>query len=218
MLEFLTLKNLDMSDVRRKKHNIAGIINSPVLTFKYKTGRVLNRFGIVLPCLTNIICEIWSLDDETRPIFAENWKNLQLICLFGGGYGGDVKIGENFYKIFRVDSKRSKKNRYIWLSEDSSTFWVKPILQRDCIDEYYYDCDISWPEPLPIGDGILRKSEGSYVAGPMFKFMGRLHTDHFSEIHFPSLVEVYKKVKKSINGAIDLNTGNPVANDLTFER
>ena len=36
MLEFLTLKNLDMSDVRRKKHNIAGIINSPVLTFKYK--------------------------------------------------------------------------------------------------------------------------------------------------------------------------------------
>ena len=218
MLDFLTLKNYHISDLIRRSQNITGIINSSVFSQKFSTGRVLDRMGVILPCLTNIILEIWSIDDETRPKYSKNWKNLQLICVFGGKYGGEAKVGDKLYKVFRVDSQNSKRTRFLWLSEDSPTFWIKPILQRDDKDDYFFDCDDTWPDPLPIGDGILRKSDGSYLAKPISKFMGHLHTDHFSEIHFPSLVEVYKKVRKGVDGAVDLLTGKSIFDELNFDR
>ena len=218
MLDFLNLKNYHVSDLIRRDQNITGIINSSVFAQKFSTGRVLERMGVILPCLTNIILEIWSNDDETRPKFSENWKNLQLICVFGGKYGGEAKVGDKLYKVFRINCQNSKRTRFIWLSDESPTFWVKPILQRDDVDDYYYDCDDTWPDPLPIGDGILRKSEGSYLAKPIFKFMGHLHTDHFSEIHFPSLVEVYEKVRKGVNQAVDLCTGKSIYGEFNFDR
>ena len=96
--------------------DITGIINSRILELKYATGSILERFGVILPCSTNIILEIWSSDPKTRPKFCKNWKSLQMIAVFGGCYGGETKVEGKLYKVFRIAAKNAKYKRFIWLS------------------------------------------------------------------------------------------------------
>ena len=73
MLDFLNLKEATISDLADNV-NIFGIVNSRVITKKFKKGTILQRLGVILPCQTNIILEIWSSGEDTKPKFPKTGK------------------------------------------------------------------------------------------------------------------------------------------------
>ena len=217
MLDFLNLKEATISDLADKVH-IVGIVNSRIITKKYSTGSILQRFGVILPCHTNIILEIWSSGEETKPKFSENWKNLQMIAIFSASYGGETKVDGQYFKVFRLECKKNKNYRFIWLSDENPTFWIDPILQRDSNEDFFADCDSCWPDPPPIAEGILKRSSGSYIAKNVYKYLGHLHTNHFEESHFSKLFKTYEKVRKGVHGVLNIYTGNPTCTNFNFDR
>ena len=220
MLDFIDFRqNCEIS----KEVNISGIINSRRIEKKFQTGSVLERFGVILPCNTNIILEVWntSKDDKTRPKFAKDWKCLQLITVFGGCYGGEVEIEGKLYKVFRIAAKNAKFNRFIWLSPEKH-FWVNPIRQRDSDDDYFELCDETWPDPAPVAEGILKKSSGSYISNSHARALGHLRTKHFSfnssSFTFESLVSLHQRVRKGVSGFVNLATGKQTFERFNFDR
>ena len=217
MVDFLNLKETTISDLANKV-NLVGIINSRIICKTYKTGSILERMGVILPCESQIILEIWSRKD-TRPIYATDWTKLQMITILSACFGGETKVSGQYIKVFRVEMKNAKNNRFIWLSDENPTFWVNPILQRNSDADFFQECDLNWPRQVPVAKGLLRKSKGSYVAKKVFKFMGHLHTDHFSDqIHFASILKLYQKVRKSVHGVLNFYTGKPACDKFSFDR
>ena len=213
MLDFIDFR--EKCDIT-KEVNIAGIINSRRIEKKYSTGSILERFGVILPCNTNIILEIWSKNSKTRPKFSKDWKSLQLIVVFGGCYGGETEVGGKLYKVFRIAGKKPNSKRFIWLSAEKY-FWANPIAKRECDDTFFEECDFSWPDPIPLANGILKKSPGSKISPSHARALGHLRTDHFSPFTFNSVLSLHRRVRKSL-GYISLATGKQIFEGFNFDR
>ena len=199
--------------------NILGIINSPVISFTYQGKKTLARFGVILPCRTQIIIEVWSQTVLTTPKFAKNWRCLQLISIFKLFYGGDTVLDGKVYKIFRLSCKNENKfGRFIWLSHDSENFWYNPILDFDNHVHHQGLARDSWPRRVPFGTGILNKSKGSVITKIWTRLYPYLHTREFEGFSFEDLFELRNYVKKGVFGYLNLITKKKMHQSANFER
>ena len=212
-LEFDGKENLKVAQ------NITGIINSPVVSFSTKTKKTMARFGVMLPCRTQIIIEIWSQKENSTPKFAKKWQVLQLIAIFNVYYGGETLIEGKTYKIFRMGCKHENRyGKFIWLSQDSENFWFQPISQHDMSVNLRSLARDSWPRRVPFGAGILRKSKGSIITKQWAKFYLNWHTREYETFCFQDMVDLHEYVKRGVHGFLNFLTRKPMHKSANFEK
>ena len=203
----------------KKTVNLAGIINAPVISFTTKTGKVMNRVGVILPDRSQIILEIWSKQEKSTPKFARNWQVLQLIIIFNVSFGGHTRLNGKLYKIFRLNCNWEHKfGRFIWLSTDSEKFWYKPISERDLLINPVRLIRESWPRRVPFGSGTLRISKGSVISPDWLAQYPSWHTSYFENFKFADFIDLHQVVKRGVFGFINLLTGKAMHNSLNFKR
>ena len=207
----------------KKPVNISGIINTPIISFtfakKKNEEKILNRLGVILPCRSQIILEIWSNNETSTPKFAQNWKILQLITIFDVSYGGETFLEGKKYKVFRLGCKWEHKfGRFIWLSTESPMFWYKPISQLDILVNPKALARESWPRRVPFGSGSLRISRGSVISKHWSKLFPKWHTRDYDNFTFENLVSLHETVKRGVNGFLNLLTKQKMYTWANFER
>ena len=216
MVQFLDFRKTQELD---KGINLAGIINSEVLVKKCKKEKRMFRIGLILPCRTQVLIDLWSETEENRPTFHKNWEALQLIIIFDLVYAGEIFEGGKVIKIFRAGKKEyNLRRRFILLSDEISNFWDDPIHEFkgnfDIVQESYE----IWPGPIPTGRGKLKRSKGS-VFGPSMKYWAdNFDTESIEPFEFCELQKLHLAVRKSLRGYVNLLTGKETKNDLIFQR
>ena len=212
--------NLNEQQEFKKPVNVSGIINGPTIPFNFsKTRKSLLRVPVILPCLNQILIEIWSDKENLTPKFSENWKVLQLIVIFDLTYGGETFLEGKNYKIFRLNCKWEHVfGRFVWLSTPSELFWYKPISEPDILGNSKKISRDSWPRRVPFESGRLRISKGSVISKWWLRIFPSWHTRNYETFTFESLVSLHDLVRKGVFGYVNILTRQKMHTRLNFER
>lgn len=217
MVQFLDFRKKDQE--LDKGINLAGVINSEIMIKKCNNGTRMQRIGLILPCRSQAVIDLWSDSEENRPTFAKKWESLQLIFAFDLAYAGEIYESGKVIKVFRASKKQYKlARRFIWLSEDIKNFWDDPIEEYrktfDLVQEAYQ----VWPLPIPTGKGKLKRSPGSIFGKLMGYWSKNFNTEDIEPFSFSDLQRLHIAVRKSLCGFVNILTGEKSKGDLVFQR
>ena len=202
MFDFYDTSQFTLSDCNRT-FDLIGIINGRVQMTNFPhRDVVLTRISLLLPTRQQGIVDIWNSSDELHPIFASDWKSLQLCVIKCCNLTGFFKIDDKKVLHFKArEFKSPTSHKFIWLSEDQPDFWEHPVGLADKTYEKKADEQLSWPD-LPQGpSGFLRPSSGSVLQTRHYTIEELDTSFHMADIE-PFYWEDIEKLQKSLKSAL----------------
>ena len=181
---------------------------------------VLTRISLLLPTRQQGLVDIWNSSDELHPIFASDWKSLQLCVIKCCNLMGFYKIDDRKVLHFKArEFKSPTSHKFIWLSEDQPDFWEQPVGLTDKSYEKNADEQLSWPD-LPQGpSGFLRPSSGSVLQTRHYtieQLDTSFHMNDIEPFYWEDLEKLHGALRSALLGHVSHYTNKIKNKQLLF--